>query len=382
MAKDILGTGSKAPAGNIPVVTPSNIGKGLTFVNDKYDVNVGKGLELDSTGKVQLKISSDAGNSLDLRANGLYYGIQAPASLANLYVDPINGVDQHPDDVAGAGTRAKPLKTLRYALRINSTGVKRTIHLKEGSVIKTSVDDIRPIIGDDISVVPYGDRMDALDRRTFRYSGLHISSHDDFKSYRPRLIFDAHTVETQRDGSGLGVSIGRFQFRIDTTRTIFFAGIVFELLPLTTTEKNAVLSTVKGEYSAEEQKTVQLREHSYTGLFRSSSPVALRFDGCTFKGYKTTGISITDDRTADSNPVLINGNGASYSLMFSQCDFGGVPNDQLCRLVDGRLVSTLNTTIREDFITQENAKIISLAVLANQYAYRNITSNLDPNWFA
>lgn len=382
MAKDTLGTGSRAPAGNIPVVTPSNIGKGLTFVNDKYDVNVGKGLELDSTGKVQLKISPDAGNSLDLRANGLYYGIQAPASLANLYVDPINGVDQHPDDVAGAGTRAKPLKTLRYAIGINGTGVKRIIHLKEGSVIKTSVDDIRVIIGDDISVVPYGDRMDALDRTTFIYPGLHISSHDDFKSYRPRLIFDRHVVLTQRDGNGLGVSINKAQFRIDTTRSIMFAGIIFELLPLTTTEKNAVLSTIKGEFSAEEQKTVRFREHPQTGLFRSSSPVALRFDGCTFKGYKTTDVPISDSRTAVSNPVLIHGNGASYSLLFNQCDFGGVPNNQLCRLFVGELTNTLNTSIREDFITQENAKIISVGVLANQYAYRNMTSNLDPNWFA
>ena len=89
------------------------------FTNDNSDNKEGIGIRL----------SSDGGNLLQQRKNGLYYGIEAPPNLSNLYVDAVNGVDQHPDNVAGAGTRAKPLKTFTYANSIAFEGTNRTIHL-------------------------------------------------------------------------------------------------------------------------------------------------------------------------------------------------------------------------------------------------------------
>lgn len=72
----------------------------------------------------QVKISPDAGNLLEKRENGLYYGIQAPADLSGLFVDAVNGDDNNP------GTKAQPFKTLDKALTISPEQLTNTIYLK------------------------------------------------------------------------------------------------------------------------------------------------------------------------------------------------------------------------------------------------------------
>lgn len=71
-----------------------------------------------------VKLSNDAGNLLELREDGLYYGIQAPPDLTNLYVDAVNGSDTNP------GSKAEPLKTLDKALLMVAPNMSNTIHLK------------------------------------------------------------------------------------------------------------------------------------------------------------------------------------------------------------------------------------------------------------
>ena len=103
---------------------------------------------------IGVRVSTDSGNLLQQRKNGLYYGIEAPADLAALYVDAVNGVDQHPDAVKGAGSRAKPLKTFTYANSIAFEGTRRTIHLmadqdhivdsSSSSNIKSGLLDVKP----------------------------------------------------------------------------------------------------------------------------------------------------------------------------------------------------------------------------------------------
>ena len=72
----------------------------------------------------QLKVSPDSGNLIEKRANGLYYGIQAPADLTNLYVDAVGGNDKNP------GTKALPFKTLQKALDMSPTNLTNTIWLR------------------------------------------------------------------------------------------------------------------------------------------------------------------------------------------------------------------------------------------------------------
>lgn len=96
---------------DVSVLVPENIGKGLEFnpKNSQYDV----------------AISSDNGNLLTLRNNGLYYGIEAPPDTSNLYVSSSKGNDSN------KGTKDSPLRTIREAFRRNSQGQFFTVNLYE-----------------------------------------------------------------------------------------------------------------------------------------------------------------------------------------------------------------------------------------------------------
>lgn len=130
MAKNTTGSGSTVEGSTF--VHPDNMGNTLVFKGTVYNVNVGDTLMVGDNGLVDVKLSNASGNLLQKRNDGLYYGIEPPANLKNLYVDAINGVDQHPDDVVGAGTKAKPLRTIRYAESISLVGTSRNIFIREG----------------------------------------------------------------------------------------------------------------------------------------------------------------------------------------------------------------------------------------------------------
>ena len=135
---------------------------------------------------IGVRISADNGNLLQQRKNGLYYGVESPPNLSNLYVDAVNGVDQHPDDVAGAGTRAKPLKTFAYTNSVALDGTTRTIHLMadqdhivdsaNGSVIKQGR----------LTVQPYGPVFDAYKVVSGGTTDTIIAMRNDNKL--PRLV--------------------------------------------------------------------------------------------------------------------------------------------------------------------------------------------------
>ena len=83
----------------------------------------------NAAGGVRVRVSAGGDNLLQQRGDGLYYGITPPANVATLYVDAINGTDQDPNVVAGAGTRTKPLKTFTYACQLAVNGTNRNIYL-------------------------------------------------------------------------------------------------------------------------------------------------------------------------------------------------------------------------------------------------------------
>lgn len=72
-------------------------------------------------------ISKQSGNLLQMRDDGIYYGIESIPDLANLYIDSQIGNDSNP------GTTAKPLRTLPEALRRikSENSPTSTIWLKE-----------------------------------------------------------------------------------------------------------------------------------------------------------------------------------------------------------------------------------------------------------
>lgn len=78
-------------------------------------------------GGISIAISPDAGNLLNLRDNGLYYGIVAEKKINNLYV-------ANEGDDSAEGTRANPLRTIREAFSRQKIGTSFTINLKEGQI--------------------------------------------------------------------------------------------------------------------------------------------------------------------------------------------------------------------------------------------------------
>jgi hypothetical protein len=77
--------------------------------------------------KLGVRLSSGAGNLLEVRDDGLYYGQEAPADVSKLYVSSTLGNDANP------GTREQPLKTLGEAMgRYKNSPVTYSLYLRAG----------------------------------------------------------------------------------------------------------------------------------------------------------------------------------------------------------------------------------------------------------
>lgn len=100
--------------------------------------------------------STDAGNLLQQRSNGLYLGEVAPADVAKLFIDAVAGND------AAAGTRLAPMKTMQAALVRGPANINRTLYLKEGQDHKVYPDNSAIVRGGSLSVLPYGAGLDAI----------------------------------------------------------------------------------------------------------------------------------------------------------------------------------------------------------------------------
>ena len=98
--------------------------------------------------------SSDAGNLLQCRADGLYYGVTPPADVANQYVDPINGMDTN------SGSRASPLRTIMKAIDKLPSGTHGTIHLIDNATHYFPSSQ-RKYLDKDVDMYPYGAATDA-----------------------------------------------------------------------------------------------------------------------------------------------------------------------------------------------------------------------------
>ena len=101
-----------------------------------------------------MSASSDDGNLIKERKDGLYYGVEATREYQNVFVDAVTGVDS-PE----RGAFDKPFKTLKYACEIE-TGTNRVIYLKEAQL--HVVDSIITFKGGTVSIYPYGDRTASI----------------------------------------------------------------------------------------------------------------------------------------------------------------------------------------------------------------------------
>ena len=141
-------TGNNGSVVGVTGVHPDNMGKGIKYNN--------------TSKKYEVAISNEPNNLLRLIDDGVYYGIQAKANIANLYVDAINGIDQDPNKVIGAGTRANPLKTIKYAVLLAERGTTRVIHLKELQEHVLDANDYFEVPEGRLYFTSYGEQRDAI----------------------------------------------------------------------------------------------------------------------------------------------------------------------------------------------------------------------------
>jgi len=104
----------------------------------------------------KVKLSTTAGNLLEKRSDGLYYGTIAPPELQDIYIDAVNGSDSNP------GTRASPVQTLQYALSLGAQGIDRNIWLYEQQTHYVDPAHRAVFRGGQWLLQPYGPLSDAL----------------------------------------------------------------------------------------------------------------------------------------------------------------------------------------------------------------------------
>lgn len=104
----------------------------------------------------QSLLSSDAGNLLEARSNGLYCGNGSVASnvAKDIYVDVNEGNDSNP------GTKAQPFRTLVHALKSLTSVGEYVFHLKENQRHQLDADESIVIPGGDITFKPYSAESD------------------------------------------------------------------------------------------------------------------------------------------------------------------------------------------------------------------------------
>lgn len=186
-------TGNNGSVVGVTGVHPDNIGKGIKW-NDttkKYEVDVKEdsGIIINELGELEVRVSELEDNALRVIDGKLYYGTRARPELANLYVDAVNGVDQDPLKVAGAGTRAMPLKTLGYALSLAESNTTRYVWLHENQDHRMSALQEITLKTGSVYIESYGPRFDALlasgkyDRRA-AYETVYR------EGLQPRIVFE------------------------------------------------------------------------------------------------------------------------------------------------------------------------------------------------
>lgn len=162
--------GTLTTNGVVPVFSPMNAGKNIKWdpATKAYYVPLSdKFFDIDELGNIKLRLSNLENNMLRERDDGLYMGVQARSELRNLYVDAINGIDQNPLEVEGAGTRAKPLKTVAYALRQAERNTERTVYLKENQdhILDLIRDGVINLHTGHVRINIYGEEWDRSEAR-------------------------------------------------------------------------------------------------------------------------------------------------------------------------------------------------------------------------
>ncbi|THA12899.1 hypothetical protein [Rodentibacter pneumotropicus] len=220
--------GKETANGDIPVVAPINIGKGIKWNagTKQYDVSIAQNqpIHVNDNGDLEVRVSNLEDNLLRVLDGKLYYGTKPRAELAHLYVDAVNGVDQDPLKVNGAGTRANPLRTFKYAATLAEKGTTRTIYLKEDQDHYVYQSQYFKIKSGGLSVYAYGETFDGFYREEHG-NGLLAAIKLINSQLEPRLVLQGANIQQYKDSTQdfdrLNISV----FTTDSNTYLLFEGV-------------------------------------------------------------------------------------------------------------------------------------------------------------
>lgn len=213
MAKNTKADGTSTTNGDIPVVHPDNMGVGLKWnaSTKKYDVAIAAGQPITTNefGELVVRVSDLEDNLIRVIDGKLYYGTKARTELAELFVDAVNGVDQDPLKVKGAGTQANPLRTFRYAAMLAEKGTARTIRLRENQDHYVNHSQYFLVKSGVMALHPYGEVYADLYQNKYN-KNAHLSTLDLVRQgMEPRLVFTGASLRPYSDHID---DFDRFQF--------------------------------------------------------------------------------------------------------------------------------------------------------------------------
>lgn len=146
MSKHTKGNGTEDTS-SVIVVTPDNIGKGIKWnaSTEKYEVNVGDGLEIDSTGKVVVMPVVVDPRSSNITDNGKVIGEKFSIDYGNGLVE-VNGIIEFPLSTTprGKGDNAFTHKVGKFYVGCSETAQPfvdvGTLYYKETSLKITAAE--------------------------------------------------------------------------------------------------------------------------------------------------------------------------------------------------------------------------------------------------
>lgn len=154
------------------------------FVADTTTITVsGNGTQADPI-KGNVRLSTSPGNLISVRGDGLYYGITAPANVAALYVDAVNGSDIPSPDM---GTRANPLRSIAAAAFLQKETGSYEIFIYEGQSHQISTSSQVVLQGgQDVLIRPYGPLTDA---EIIAGGGSYVYRRSQIKALGTKIVF-------------------------------------------------------------------------------------------------------------------------------------------------------------------------------------------------
>ena len=289
MSKHTKGNGAE-DASSVIVVTPDNIGKGIKWNEStgKYDVSIAAGqpIRINDKNELEVQLSKVGNNQLRVMNDGLYLGKGSRPELANLYVDAVNGVDQDPLKVSGAGSRSKPLKTLVYAVRVVENGTASSIFLHEDQEHVVSASDPLVYKNDVIlNIGAYGSRIDA--QKASNGNNTYLANLGAaINGYAPKLVFKSHRIIAYRPATNWYDRVELQTFIFDDCN-VSFGGIHFindlgftaavtcdSSFNHTTTSPNYVTHPFRIELQGNSVMSIQCSRVSSRGTPRLTGPLA------------------------------------------------------------------------------------------------------------